>query len=108
MADVSRPSLRSVTLANDPSSISIGVIYLVASRTNWLADDPVLWFVLMLLPTGPTAMKLAALADLGDAPESGKLSIAKFLTISYGTSPLIAFAVVGSLKTSEAILRGKQ
>ena len=32
--------------------LSIGFIYVVASKTNWLDDDPVLWFVMMLLPTG--------------------------------------------------------
>lgn len=32
--------------------VSIGLIYVVASKTNWLDDDPILWFVMMLLPTG--------------------------------------------------------
>ena len=82
-------------------SISIGVIYLIASHTAWLDDDPILWFALMLMPTGPPAMKLTALADVNNAPDSEKLSIAKFLTIVYAISPLIAFTVVGSLKASE-------
>lgn len=44
--------------------ISIGLIFVVASKTNLLDDDPVLWFVMMLLPTGPSATKLTALADV--------------------------------------------
>lgn len=84
--------------------ISIGVIFLVASRTSWLQDDPILWFAMMLMPTGPPAMKLTALADVNGSNEEEKLSIAKFLTIAYAVSPLIAFAVVGSLKASEAAM----
>ncbi|MCJ1321485.1 hypothetical protein MMC15_006830, partial [Xylographa vitiligo] len=64
-------------------AVSISVIFLVASRTNWLSDDPILWFALMLMPTGPPAMKLLALADVNDTPEKEKLSIAKLLTIVY-------------------------
>jgi nitrate reductase NapE component len=61
----------------------------------------------MLIPTGPPAMKLTALADVNNAPDSEKLSIAKFLTIAYAISPLIAFAVVGSLKASEAVINAR-
>ncbi|TQN66523.1 putative transporter [Colletotrichum shisoi] len=85
------------------SVISIGVIYVLASRTNVVTQDPLLWFCLMLMPTGPPAMKLSALADCEDSEESQKMLIAKFLTISYIISPLICFAVVGALKASEAV-----
>ena len=68
------------------------------SNTNLLGDDPVLWFVLMLLPTGPPATKLTAMADVSGADEEDKMAIAKFLAASYAISPLICFAVVGSLK----------
>jgi hypothetical protein len=84
-------------------SISIGAVYLVADRTNLLDRDPILWFVMMLMPTGPPATKLVALADVSGADEAEKMSIAKFLTISYAISPLICLAVVGSLKASLAI-----
>lgn len=84
-------------------SVSIAVIFLIASKTNLLTDDPVLWFVLMLMPTGPPATKLTALADVSGADENEKMSIAKFVTISYAISPLICFAVVGSLKASVAL-----
>ena len=38
------------------------------------------WFAMMLMPTGPTAMKLTAMADVGGSggEEREKLSIAKF------------------------------
>lgn len=57
----------------------------------------------MLMPTGPPATKLTALADVSGADENEKMSIAKFVTISYAISPIICFAVVGSLKASLAV-----
>jgi predicted permease len=84
-------------------SISIGTVYLVASKTNLLDDDPVLWFVLMLMPTGPPATKLTALADVSGVDEDEKMSIAKFVTLCYLISPMICFAVVGALKASLAV-----
>lgn len=87
------------------SRISIGVIYLVASRTSWLPNDPILWFTLMLLPTGPPSIKLLALADVNGSSEGEKLSITKFLTVTYIISPLICFAVVGSLSACEVVMR---
>lgn len=83
--------------------ISIMVVYFLASKTNLLDEDPILWFVMMLIPTGPSATKLTALADVSGAEEDEKMSIAKFITISYAVSPVICFAVVGSLKASLAI-----
>ncbi|OLN96137.1 putative transporter C5D6.04 [Colletotrichum chlorophyti] len=84
--------------------VSIGIIYGLASRTSVLSKDALLWFCLMLMPTGPPAMKLSALADCEGSEESQKMLIAKFLTMSYIISPLICFAVVGALKASEAVL----
>ncbi|RDW88895.1 hypothetical protein BP6252_00927 [Coleophoma cylindrospora] len=82
--------------------VSIAIIYLVVAKTQWLDDDPILWFVLMLMPTGPPATKLTALADVSGASDDEKMSIAKFVTISYAISPVICFAVVASLKASLA------
>lgn len=65
-----------------PSSISISLIYLVASRTRWLPQDPMLWFTMMLMPTGPPALKLTALAEINSSNEDEKLSITKFLMVS--------------------------
>ncbi|KAF4880029.1 putative transporter [Colletotrichum siamense] len=86
--------------------ISIGVIYALASKTDLLTKDALLWFCLMLMPTGPSAMKLSALADCEGSDEAQKMLIAKFLTMSYIVSPLICFAVVGALKASEAVAGG--
>lgn len=105
-------------------AISISVIYALASRTNLLADDPILWFAMMMMPTGPPAMKLTALADVSGSGESEKMSIAKFLCVSgtsvhpmmwsraepmagqimYTISPLICFTVVGSMKACQAAM----
>ena len=63
-------------------AISISFIYGLASRTNTLDADPVLWLALMLMPTGPPAMKLTALADVSGSNEREKMSIAKFLCVS--------------------------
>lgn len=62
--------------------ISIPFFYGLATKTNWLSDDPILWFCLMIMATGPPAMKLTALADVSGADEDEKMSIAKFLTVS--------------------------
>lgn len=62
-------------------AISIGVIYALATRTELLGDDPILWFSMMLMPTGPPALLLTALADVTGADEQEKMSIAKFLTV---------------------------
>lgn len=35
--------------------ISISVIWAIATKTNWLGDDPILWFTMMLMPAGPPA-----------------------------------------------------
>jgi hypothetical protein len=84
--------------------ISIPLIWALASKTHLLDADPILWFTMMLMPTGPPAMILVALTDVTGAPESMKMTIAKFLTISYAITPLICFAVVGSLKATEAAI----
>ncbi|KAK2775294.1 auxin efflux carrier superfamily [Colletotrichum kahawae] len=86
--------------------VSIGVIYGLASKTDLLTKDALLWFCMMLMPTGPSAMKLSALADCEGSEEAQKMLIAKFLTMSYIVSPLICFAVVGALKASEAVAAG--
>lgn len=102
-------------------AISIVTIYYLAAKTNLLSDDPILWFSMMLAPTGPPALMLTALADLAGADEEEKMGIAKFLTvcqgrshqqrmlsvfqIEYAISPMIFVTVVGALKASEAAVR---
>lgn len=84
--------------------ISIPVIWALASKTDLLDADPVLWFAMMLMPTGPPAMVLVSLADVTGSDEEEKMAIAKFLTFSYGITPLICFCVVGALKASQAAI----
>lgn len=89
---------------------------MLIEKTDLLDDDPVLWFTLMLMPTGPTAMKLMAMAEVDDAEEEDKMSISRVLMVrvklyyqardyanrlsqsSYLVSPLLSLTVVGSLK----------
>ncbi|KAF1961955.1 hypothetical protein CC80DRAFT_488334 [Byssothecium circinans] len=85
--------------------ISTPLIWALATKTNLIGDDPMLWFAMMLMPTGPPAMILVVLTDVIRSPEPEKMAIAKLLAISYAITPLICFAVVGSLKASEAAIR---
>lgn len=62
--------------------LSVAIIWGFATKTGLLGSDPILWFALMLMPTGPPAMKLVAMADVNGADESEKMSIAKLLTVS--------------------------
>ncbi len=86
------------------SVASIALIYLLASRTSILGSDPMLWFAMMLMPTGPPAMKLITLVQVSDADEGEESNIAKLLTISYLISPVLSFTVVGSLRASQAAM----
>jgi hypothetical protein len=63
--------------------VSIPFIWVLATKTSLLNEDPILWFVLMLMPTGPPAMILVALTDVVRSPEQEKMAIAKLLTVSY-------------------------
>jgi predicted permease len=62
--------------------LSIGVVYGLAMRTDILGEDPMLWFALMLMPTGPPAMKLITMVEVSDADEEDEHKIAKLLTVS--------------------------
>ncbi|RMD41128.1 hypothetical protein DV735_g3995, partial [Chaetothyriales sp. CBS 134920] len=85
-------------------AIAVAVIYTVASRTAWLDNDPILWFAMMLMPTGPPAIKLVALADVSGAEVTVKMILSKLLVISYALSPVMAFTVVAALNASEAAI----
>ncbi|KAK7927971.1 hypothetical protein PG985_004969 [Apiospora marii] len=86
------------------TGVSIGVVYLLASRTSLLGDDPMLRFAMMLMPVGPPATKLIAMVQVSGAEEGEEASIAKLLTISYLISPVLSFTVVGGLMASQASL----
>ncbi|KAK5061538.1 hypothetical protein LTR84_008082 [Exophiala bonariae] len=61
---------------------SIAFIYALASRTDILGEDPMLWFTMMLMPTGPPAMKLITLIQVSDAEDEDEKNIAELLTVS--------------------------
>ncbi|UPX21087.1 uncharacterized protein EKO05_0011291 [Ascochyta rabiei] len=84
--------------------LSIPLVCTPASKSYLLDGEPMLWFSMMLMPTGPPAMILVALSDVTRAPEKMKMTIAKVLTMSYAVTPLISFAVVGSLKAIESAI----
>jgi predicted permease len=67
-------------------AIAIPVVYGFATKTRLLDEEPILWFAMMLMPTGPPALSITAMADVSGADEEQKLSIAKFLTVSSRTS----------------------
>ncbi|OCL07200.1 hypothetical protein AOQ84DRAFT_389664 [Glonium stellatum] len=83
---------------------SIAIIYTLAKKTDTLSDDPMLWFAMMLMPTGPPAMKLITMLQVSDADDEEEYKVAKLLTLSYMISPILAFTVVGSLRATQAVL----
>lgn len=101
--------------------ISIATIYLLCTKTEFLGNDSILWFTMMLMPTGPSAIKLINMIQIADASEEEEHMIAKLLTVSrlnefcrtllmshqvsYVISPILSITVVASLKASEAGLR---
>ena len=85
--------------------VSIPTIWILATKTKLLGGDPMLWFAMMLMPTGPPAMKLIAMADVSGADEEGKMSVARVLAIAYMVSPVLSLTVVGSLRASKMAMR---
>lgn len=86
---------------------SIGVIYAIVQRSGrhgFLSSDPMLWFAMMLMPTGPPAMKLITMVQVSDAGVDDERRIAKILTISYIISPVLALTVVGALRASQSAI----
>ncbi|KAK4160330.1 auxin efflux carrier [Cladorrhinum sp. PSN259] len=83
---------------------SIASIYFLAAKTGWLGSDPILWFTMMLMPSGPSAMKLISLVQVSDVSKDDEAKIARLLTISYIISPLLSLTVVGSLIASRAAI----
>ena len=84
--------------------MSIGVIFAVAKRSSAPGSDPMLWFAMMLMPTGPPAMGLITMVQVSDAGIEEERKIAKILTVFYVISPVLAFVVVGALYASEAAM----
>lgn len=68
---------------------SISLIYFIASRTRFLGDDPMLWFAMMLMPTGPPAMKLITLIQISGGSEAEEANISRLLTASTSSGSCI-------------------
>ena len=88
-------------------AMSIAVIYGLVKADKGgklLGDDPMLWFSMMLMPTGPPAMKLITMVQVAGTGNEDEQRIAKILTISYVVSPILAFTVVGSMLASKAAI----
>ncbi|KEF61065.1 uncharacterized protein A1O9_02630 [Exophiala aquamarina CBS 119918] len=83
---------------------SIALVYACATMTTILGEDPMLWFTMMLMPTGPPAMKLITLIQVSDAEEEDEKNIAELLTISYLISPILSFTVVASLRAAQTAI----
>lgn len=62
--------------------MSISFVYLLASRTAVLGNDPMLFFSMMLMPTGPSSLVISGLAELAHISEVERLVIVKVLTVS--------------------------
>jgi auxin efflux carrier family protein len=62
--------------------ISTATIYGLAKHTNILGDDPMLWFTMALMPTGPSAMKLITMIQVSYGSAEEEQKIAKLLTAS--------------------------
>jgi nitrate reductase NapE component len=83
---------------------SIAIIYGFAKNHGFLGDDPMLWFTMMLMPTGPSAMKLITMVAVSNASEEDEHIIAKLLTVSFSrlmtSSRLTGIALVHYLTHS--------
>lgn len=66
--------------------LSIALIYGLVKETNVLGSDPMLWFTMMLMPTGPPAMKLITMVQVSGAGDEEEHKIAKLLTVSCAMS----------------------
>ncbi|KAG9788800.1 hypothetical protein KCU88_g1698, partial [Aureobasidium melanogenum] len=84
--------------------LSIAIIWTLATKAKVLPQDPMLYFAMMLMPTGPPAMKLVAMGKLNGVREEDEMILSKLLTLSYAVSPILALTVVGSLYASEAAM----
>ncbi|KAJ3557263.1 hypothetical protein NM688_g1565 [Phlebia brevispora] len=66
--------------------LSLLFVWLTAGRGLYV-DDKLVWFLLVLIPAGPSAMLLANVAELVNVDQG---PIAGYLTVSYVFSPLMA------------------
>ncbi|KAK3290483.1 auxin efflux carrier [Chaetomium fimeti] len=85
-------------------AVSISTIYVLAANTSLLGSDPILWFCLMMMPTGPSAMKLITLVQVAEGSKESEKMTVRLLTISYLISPVLSLTVAGSLLASQSAI----
>ncbi|KAH8702014.1 auxin efflux carrier superfamily [Talaromyces proteolyticus] len=90
-------------------AISISGLYFFIRYTKVLPHDPVLWFSMMVMPTGPPALIISGLAELEEVSELEKMAIAKidWVQVMYMLSPVVSFTITGALKVTEALLNSQ-
>ncbi|KAJ9099766.1 hypothetical protein QFC21_003764 [Naganishia friedmannii] len=62
-------------------------------------EDPMLDFILILIPIGPPALTLAAIVEMSDASEATHVAVAQTILISYALTPFISLSVSAALTT---------
>ncbi|KZV81213.1 hypothetical protein EXIGLDRAFT_731583 [Exidia glandulosa HHB12029] len=97
-----RPNARSILI---PLSVRFAIMPLLALGFVWATarrgvygDDPLVWFLLILVPTGPSAVVLATLADTVGVDQG---AVAGYLLIANLCAPLIAVTCAAALKLVE-------
>ncbi|KAI5450380.1 hypothetical protein NCC49_003162 [Naganishia albida] len=82
------------------TALGCGAVY---GMRQWLGsavkEDPVLDFILILIPVGPPALTLAAIVEMSDAGEETQSAVAKTILISYVFTPVISLSVSAALST---------
>ncbi|THH30806.1 hypothetical protein EUX98_g3379 [Antrodiella citrinella] len=82
-------------------AISLLFVATTAGR-GWYVDDKLVWFLLVLIPAGPSAMLLASVAEIVNVDQG---PIAGYLLISYLLSPVMAVICSAALKVVEVASR---
>ncbi|KAK7692584.1 hypothetical protein QCA50_004214 [Cerrena zonata] len=80
-------------------ALSLLFVWGTAGR-GWYTDDKLVWFLLVLIPSGPSAMLLASVAEIVNTDQG---PICGYLAISYLLSPLIAVVCSLALETVKAV-----
>lgn len=85
----------------------VGVAFVVTmlnyAPTNVWPQNKMLNFVLMILPAGPPAITLAAVAEIAGVPQSQVSAISRMLVYLYAIAPLVAPTVAVALSVAYTI-----
>ncbi|KAA8913486.1 auxin efflux carrier [Sphaerosporella brunnea] len=83
---------------------SVPIVYFLASKTQVLGGDPMLWWSMMLMPVGPPAMIISSLVEVAGVGQTGKMMVARTLSYAYTVSPIMFLPVVAATKACEMVL----